>query len=70
MDPFREDGKSCMKEYSNPTFFIDEWIADQTRQAEEQKKERARRRAEREAAGGGKNKQNKAVKKVQLNRRK
>lgn len=68
MDPYRDDGKQCLKEYSNPSFFIDEWIAEQTRQREELKKERARKRAERDAAG--QKKPTKAVKKVQLARRK
>ncbi len=33
LDPYREDGKPCLKEYTNPSFFVEEWIAEQKRYA-------------------------------------
>jgi hypothetical protein len=25
LDSYRQDGKKCVKDYSDPTFFIDQW---------------------------------------------
>ncbi len=39
-----EDGQKCLKLYTNPEFFIDEWIAEQKRQQDEAKQKRRERR--------------------------
>jgi len=44
LDSLRDDGKFGLKEYSNPGFFIDEWIAAQKKQQEEAKAKRAEAR--------------------------
>lgn len=41
-----EDGQKCLKLYTNPEFFIEQWIAEQKRLQEEAK---IRRRERREA---------------------
>lgn len=64
----REDGRDCMREYSNPTFFIDEWVAEQKRQADEAKAKRAADRAGKGAAR--KDRQQKQIKTAKLNRAK
>ena len=38
MNPFMDDGKDALKQYTNPSFFLDEWIQEQLRQREEAKK--------------------------------
>lgn len=45
-DAYMDDGQKALKLYTNPQFFIDEWIAEQKRLQEEAK---ARRRERREA---------------------
>jgi hypothetical protein len=50
VNPFTENGQDAYKQYSNPNFFLDEWIQEQSRLREEAKKarrERRRQRAER-----------------------
>ncbi|KYQ92568.1 hypothetical protein DLAC_06556 [Tieghemostelium lacteum] len=44
LDPYMDDGQKCLKLYTNPDFFIDEWIAEQIKQSEEAKQRRRERR--------------------------
>ena len=45
LDVFRTDGKSCLKAYSNPTFFIENWVQTQKKRIAEEKDKREQRRA-------------------------
>jgi len=47
MDPFMDDGKKCLELYTNPRFFLDEWIAEQKKLREVAREERRRKRQER-----------------------
>ena len=38
MNPYMENGQDALKLYTNPNFFLDEWIQEQLRQREEAKK--------------------------------
>ncbi|KAI8806556.1 hypothetical protein BJ742DRAFT_855076 [Cladochytrium replicatum] len=44
LDPYRNDGESCMKLYSHPEFFLEEWKRAMTRESDER---RARKKAAR-----------------------
>eukprot|EP01114_Cavostelium_apophysatum_P000851 TRINITY_DN1074_c0_g1_i3.p1 TRINITY_DN1074_c0_g1~~TRINITY_DN1074_c0_g1_i3.p1 ORF type:complete len:496 (+),score=151.95 TRINITY_DN1074_c0_g1_i3:64-1551(+) len=65
MDPYMEDGRKCIELYTNPNFFLYEWIEEQKKQrvaAREQRiKRREERRAQREKEGP---KQNLAPKQI------
>ena len=39
-----EDGQKCLKLYTNPEFFIEQWMAEQKRLQEEAKQRRRERR--------------------------
>jgi len=47
MDPFMDDNKKCLELYTNPRFFLDEWIAEQKKLREANREERRRKRLER-----------------------
>jgi len=47
MDPYMDEGKKCLELYTNPKFFLDEWIAEQIKQRQAAKEERKKRREER-----------------------
>jgi len=47
MDQFMDNGKSCMEQYTNPNFFIDEWIMEQKKLREQAREDRRKRREER-----------------------
>jgi hypothetical protein len=38
MNPFMDDNKDALRAYTNPSFFLDEWIQEQMRQREEARK--------------------------------
>ena len=44
LDQYREDGRPCIKDYTNPAFFVEEWIAEQKRQAQEARRRREKSR--------------------------
>eukprot|EP01133_Synstelium_polycarpum_P019104 gene19104-22879_t len=46
LDPYMDNGAKALKLYTNPDFFIDEWVAEQAKLREEN---RARRRERKEA---------------------
>jgi len=47
MDKFMDDGKKCLSLYTNPSFFLDEWIVEQHKLRQAAKEERKKRREER-----------------------
>eukprot|EP01091_Cochliopodium_minus_P003635 TRINITY_DN1361_c0_g1_i11.p1 TRINITY_DN1361_c0_g1~~TRINITY_DN1361_c0_g1_i11.p1 ORF type:complete len:451 (-),score=194.56 TRINITY_DN1361_c0_g1_i11:34-1386(-) len=73
LDPYRDpgEGKSCLKLYTNPNFFIEAWIAQQ-REEYEQKKERIAKRKQKRKEQQELNERNKKVevKEMKLRRNK
>jgi len=49
MDPFMDDNKKCLELYTNPRFFLDEWIQEQNKQRAAAREERRRKKEERRA---------------------
>src|SRR4051812_3914765 len=44
-----DEGQKCLAQYTNPNFFLDEWISEQLKLRATNKEERKRRREERRA---------------------
>jgi hypothetical protein len=44
-----DDGSACLALYTNPHFFLDEWISEQLKLRQAAKEERRKRREERRA---------------------
>lgn len=64
LDPFAEDGKSCLTKYTHPQFFFEKWYEEQVKKLKEMKAERKRKRAERQAQKSSKSQGARAVKKM------
>lgn len=47
MDPYMEDGKKCQELYTNPNFFLYEWIEEQKKQRAVAREQRIKRREDR-----------------------
>lgn len=47
MDPYMDEGRKCLELYTNPHYFLDEWIAEQYKMRANAKEERRKRREER-----------------------
>jgi hypothetical protein len=60
LDPYMEGGVPSLKLYTNPNFFIEEWISEQLKIREEALKEKKKRRAERKKQREAKKAQMKA----------
>eukprot|EP01087_Luapelamoeba_hula_P010114 TRINITY_DN2660_c1_g1_i1.p1 TRINITY_DN2660_c1_g1~~TRINITY_DN2660_c1_g1_i1.p1 ORF type:complete len:730 (+),score=133.48 TRINITY_DN2660_c1_g1_i1:81-2270(+) len=54
MDKYRapEEGPSSLREYTNPNFFVEEWLREQLAKAKEAKNRRRQRGADRKSRGG------------------
>ena len=52
MDPYMENGETALKKYTDPDFFIMEWIREMERQREEAKKIRSDRKKKRKTRPG------------------
>ncbi|ELR24256.1 uncharacterized protein ACA1_168940 [Acanthamoeba castellanii str. Neff] len=61
LDPYREDGRPCIKDYTNPAFFVEEWIAEQKRQAQEARRRREKSRKTKQDERGVLRRANEAV---------
>jgi hypothetical protein len=57
LDATRDDGKIGRMEFSNPEFFIDEWIREQTRQREEARAQRLAAKESRKHTARGEKKE-------------
>lgn len=66
LDSYMEGGGSALKLYTNPNFFIEEWIAEQLKIREEALKEKKKRRAERKKQREAKKAQMKAREEQQI----
>lgn len=66
LDPYMEGGGSALKMYTNPNFFIEEWISEQLKIREEALKEKKKRRAERKKQREAKKAQMKAREEQQI----
>lgn len=49
LDVFNEDGSQCLKKYTDPYFFIGEWIAEQKKEREKAKERRRKRREDKKS---------------------
>jgi len=47
MDPYMDEGRKCLSLYTNPQFFLDEWVAEQLKIRQAAKEERRKRREQR-----------------------
>ncbi|EFA75185.1 Scar1 [Heterostelium album PN500] len=64
LDPYMDEGQHSLKLYTNPDFFIDEWIAEMQKQREEARQRRRERKEARLRKKGEKGDAQAEVKKV------
>jgi len=60
MDAFADEGKSCLKMYTNPSFFIDQWVTAQL-EAREKIKDDAKKRKKKPKGNKGEGKKPKVI---------
>ncbi|GAM20507.1 hypothetical protein SAMD00019534_036820 [Acytostelium subglobosum LB1] len=67
LDTYQEDGTRCLKLYTNPDFFVDEWVAEMKKKNEEARERKRLRKEERLRRRGAKGEapEVKSVKRVQ-----